>query len=233
MIHELNNKLKEYSDLKRAEINKRFFKTNEGEYGHGDIFIGISVPQCREIAREFLNFNFENIGRLLKDKVHEKRLIGLLILVENFKKADEKNKEEIYNFYLKNLEGVNNWDLVDLSADKIIGNFLLDKEKKILYELVQSDNMWERRISIISTFAFIRNNKFEDTFKISEMLLDDKEDLIHKAVGWMLKEIGKRDEEILEAFLEKHYRKMPRTTLRYAIEKFEKEKKNKYLIGEI
>ncbi|MBS3080209.1 DNA alkylation repair protein [Candidatus Pacearchaeota archaeon] len=232
MIKYLDKLLEEFSEVKRAEINKRFFKTNEGEYGYGDIFLGITVPQCRILAKQFLNLRLEDIKILLNDNIHEKRLIGLLMLVEKFKKADKKDKEKIYNFYLDNLNGVNNWDLVDLTADKIIGNFLLDKDKEILYKLT-TGNIWERRIAIISTFAFIKKNKFDDTFRISEILMNDKEDLIHKAVGWMLREVGKRDKKQLEEFLYKHYKKMPRTMLRYAIEKFENEKRIKYLKGKM
>ena len=167
---------------------------------------------------------------MLSSKIHEERLCALLILVDIFKQSDSKNKKIIVDFYLKNIRKVNNWDLVDLSADKILGNYLIDKDKSVLYKLVKSQNIWERRISVISTFAFIKNNKFDDTIKISEILLNDKHDLIQKAVGWMLREMGKRDEKVLIKFLDKHYRTMPRTMLRYVVERLDEKKKEGYMV---
>ena len=230
MLKELEKRVKEKSSFQKSKIMQRFFKTGKGEYGEGDIFLGLTVPESRNIALDFLNLSLDDIKTLLKSKIHENRLIGLLILVERFKNSDENDRKIIYNFYLENTRMVNNWDLVDLSADKILGKSLLHKNKKILYELSKSVNLWERRISIISTFEFIRNNNFKDALKISEILIKDKQDLIHKAIGWMLREIGKRDKKVLERFLEKNYQKMPRTTLRYAIEKFDDKKRKKYLI---
>jgi len=173
-----------------------------------------------------------SVEELLKSKIHEERLCALLLLVHNYKKHEEK-REEIYNFYLKNTKYINNWDLVDLSCHHIIGDYLKDKDKSILYQLAKSDNLWERRISIISAFASIRNNDFKDVINISELLMKDKHDLIHKAVGWMLREMGKRDIKPLLAFLNKHYNNMPRTMLRYSIEKLPEKQKKDYLNGEI
>jgi len=220
----MQKKLKELSDTEKAEIYKRFFKSGKGQYGEGDLFLGITVPKCRLIAKEFQDLELNEIEKHLKSKWHEERLIALLILVEKFKKNKDK---KIVDFYLENTKFINNWDLVDLSADKILGAFFIDKDKKKLYEMALSQDLWEKRISIISTFYFIKNNKFEDTLKISKILLKDKHDLIHKAVGWMLREVGKRDIQILKDFLRENYDNLPRTTLRYAIEKFpEAERKN-------
>lgn len=229
MIRKIRVELLRFSTNERAESNQRFFKTGKGEYGEGDVFIGLTVPDTRRIAKKYSQASDVDLKELLESKIHEERLCGLLILVEKFKKAREEEKKDIAAFYLDNISRVNNWDLVDLSADKILGNYLLDKDKAILYQLAISKNLWERRIAIISTFAFIRNNQFEDTLKIAEMFLNDKEDLIHKAVGWMLREVGKRNQDILEGFLKRWYKEMPRTMLRYAIERFEEGKRIAYL----
>ena len=221
------NVRKELENLKnkeKAKILQGFFKTGKGEYGEGDVFLGISVPKSRDISRKYKDLEFNDIKKLLNSKEHEARLVGLLILTY---KSLDKN---VFEFYLKNIKNVNNWDLVDLTSHKIIGEYLLDKDKKILYNLAKSNNLWERRIAIVSTYAFIKENKFEDTLKISEILINDKHDLIHKAVGWMLREIGKRNFEKEEEFLNKYYKVMPRTMLRYAIEKFD-EKKRKFYLG--
>jgi len=171
-----------------------------------------------------------DIQKLLDSKIHEHRLVGLLILVDKYEKS---NNKEIVDFYLANTKNINNWDLVDLTAHKILGHYLLDKDRTLLYNLARSNDLWEKRISIISTFYFIKNNDFKDALKISEILLNDKHDLIHKAVGWMLREIGKRDQKAEEKFLKKYYKKMPRTMLRYAIEKFDEKKRKAYLRSEI
>jgi len=229
MINNLRSDLKKSSNKNKAKVLQRFFKTGKGEYGEGDIFIGVTVPNIRNTAKKYYNIDFNNIKELLSSKIHEERLCAVLILVENFK----NNDKEIFDFYINNLKFVNNWDLVDLSADKIMGRYLFDKPKDLLFKLARSNNLWERRISIISTFYFIKNNDFKDTLKISELLLNDKQDLIHKAIGWMLREIGKRDLKIEEEFLRKHYKKMPRTMLRYSIEKFDEKKRKDYLLGKI
>ena len=223
--------LKKAGSKKDAEILQWFFKTGKGEYGEGDKFLGIRVPKIREIAKKNKTLTSEEINKALKSKFHEERLCALLILVERYSRAGEEEKEEIVKFYLANTKYINNWDLVDLTAPKILGKHLLNRNRKILTKLSRSENLWERRISILSTFEFIRKKDFSDTLKISKRLLKDEQDLIHKAVGWMLREIGKRDLETEEEFLKKHYKKMPRTMLRYAIEKFPEKKRLAYLEG--
>src|SRR5690606_25895446 len=232
-IINIRKRIKEESNPEQAKILQRFFKTGKGEYGEGDIFAGIKVPVQRKIARENRNATIKELYDLLHSPVHEERLIALFILIDKFSKADETHREQIYNFYMKNRKGINNWDLVDLSAPLIAGAFLYDKARTILYEVAESENIWERRIAILSTFYFIRKNDFKDTLAISEILLNDKHDLIHKAVGWMLRETGKRNLKVEESFLKKHYKKMPRTMLRYAIEKFPEEIRQNNLKGRI
>lgn len=228
ILNEINSK----ANPEKAKILQGFFKTGKGEYGEGDVFLGIVVPIQRKIAKKY-NLNLQEIQSLLNSKIHEQRLIALLILDTKFKKADEEEKEKIFNFYLQNTKNINNWDLVDLSAPNIVGSYLIERKNKrgILYKLANSEHIWEKRISIISTFAFIRKNEFDDSLKISEILLKDKHDLIHKAVGWMLREIGKRNVSVLENFLKKHYKTMPRTMLRYAIEKLPEKTRKSYLNG--
>ena len=216
----------------KAKFLAGFFKTGKGQYAEGDVLIGITVPQQRKIAIKYSSLLFSDIKTILHSKIHEHRLTALLILVQQFSKADEKQKKKIADFYLASTKHINNWDLVDLSADKILGEYLCSsnaKERKILYKLAKSKNLWERRISMLATFAFIKRNEFDDALKISKMLLNDKHDLIHKAVGWMLREIGKRNLFAEEEFLKKHFKKMPRTALRYAIEKFPEKKRKYYL----
>ncbi len=213
----------------KAKILAGFFKTGKGEYGEGDIFLGISVPESRKIAKQYTFLPPSEILLLLQNKIHECRLVALLILVEKFKSSDSLQQKEIIDFYLRNTKYINNWDLVDLSADKILGAHLFDKNKVILHQLAESNNLWERRIAIISTFHFIKKNKFDETLHIAELLLHDRHDLIHKAVGWMLREVGKRNKMVEEEFLKKHYKIMPRTMLRYAIEKFPEEERKEYL----
>jgi len=217
----------------KAEILQRFFKTGPGEYGEGDIFLGIAVPEQRKIAKKYTDLRLIDFQGLLRSKIHEERMTALFILIDQFQKAKGIARKRIYNFYFKNRKGVNNWDLVDLSADKIMGEYLLDKPKDILYKLARSSGLWDRRIAILSTFAFIKKSKFEDTLEISKILLEDKEDLIQKAVGWMLREVGKRDLKTEERFLKKSYKSMPRTMLRYAIERFPEKKRKMYLNGKI
>lgn len=285
---ELKKELRQIADPKRAEISQGFFKTGKGEYGEGDVFLGITVPQSRKIAVKFKNLAFSEILELLKSKIHEERLIALLILVDNFDARDERashnarasrdKQEKIYDFYLKNIKYINNWDLVDLSADKIVGGYLFSlgsvhslndssepggdtqtarkrvsrhtvgsssdlgsKETVkssfreelhpilILTKLANSKNIWERRIAMVATYYFIKNGKFDATLKIAEILLSDNHDLIHKAVGWMLREVGKKDLKTELKFLNKHYRQMPRTALRYSIEKFPEKLRQSYL----
>ena len=230
MKQDLSKALKEKANSEKAKIYQRFFKTAPGEYGEGDVFLGLTVPEIRAIAKQFSTLSLKEIEKHLKSKYHEERLAALLILVHNYNKNQD---EKIVSFYLKNTKHVNNWDLVDLTAHKILGRSLLDKDRAILYKLSKSKDLWERRISIISTFAFIDLRQFKDALKISEILLKDPHDLIHKAVGWVLREIGKKDLKVLEKFLKKHYKNMPRTMLRYSIEKFPETKRQAYLKGKV
>jgi len=227
-VIEVKKELLKLADKKKAELLQGFFKTGRGEYGEGDIFLGIVVPEQRKVAKKYKDIDLNVIQELLNSKFHEHRLVALLILVEKYQKDD--SKKEIVDFYLKNTANINNWDLVDLTAHKILGEYLQDKDRDLLFKLAKSENLWERRISVISTFAFINKGDYEDSFRIAEMLLNDKHDLIHKAIGWMLREVGKRvSQEEEEKFLKKHYRTMPRTMLRYAIERFDEKKRKYYL----
>jgi 3-methyladenine DNA glycosylase AlkD len=229
----IRTKLRKAADKDKAKILQRFFKTGPGEYGEGDIFLGISVPVLRKMSKEFDGMPFNETMQLLKSTVHEERLLALLLLVRAFSKGDKAIQKRIFNIYLKNTKHINNWDLVDLTAPNIVGEYLRDKSRKPLYTLAKSNNLWKRRIAIMATFSFIRQNDFDDTLNISHLLLTDHHDLIHKAVGWMLREIGKRSPLAEEHFLQQHYRKMPRTMLRYAIERFPGAKRKKYLNGTI
>ena len=217
-----------------AKHSLRFFKTAKGEYGHGDIFLGVRTPQIRLIAKKHIGISTTEMKTLIKSKYHEERLLGLIILVNKYSKAkDEKSKNQLYKIYVSSFKYVNNWDLVDVTCPHIIGKHLMDNNRSILYSWAKSDDLWTKRIAIVSTHWFIRKNDLQDTFKIAEMLLNDEHDLIHKAVGWMLREAGKRDLEKEEIFLKKHYKNMPRTMLRYSIEKFPEPKRQKYLKGKI
>ena len=229
MLDQIKSELSKLSDPYRAENLSRFFKTGKNQYGEGDLFIGITVPEQRKIAKKFVNLSLDDLQELLNSKIHEYRFTALVILISKYRKAEEPGKQEIFAFYFKNTKNVNNWDLVDLSAPRIVGDYLLNKKRSVLYKLAKSNILWERRISILSTFAFIDTNDFEDALNISELLLHDEHDLIHKAVGWALREIGKRDQNVEEQFLAKHHLHMPRTMLRYAIEKFDEKKRKKYL----
>ena len=229
MLEQIKEELNKLADPQKAKLLAGFFKTGKGEYGEGDLFMGIMVPNQRIIAGKFGELSLPDIEELLHSKYHEQRLTALFILVKKFKKADEKLREKIIKLYLKNYLYINNWDLVDLSAPRTLGAYLEDKNRTILFELAKSDNLWKKRIAVLATFWFISKGDFTDSLKIAKILLNDKHDLIHKAVGWMLREIGKRDQEIEEKFLKTHYRTMPRTMLRYAIEKFSEEKRKFYL----
>lgn len=231
MAQNLSKTLRGFADPQKAEHLQRFFKTGKGQYGEGDQFLGIRVPVLRAQAKIFQDMPLTDVQILLGSAYHEERLCALLLLVHKFANADPKERKIYYEFYLRNTRHVNNWDLVDLSAPQIVGAFLADQEKKILYALARSDSIWERRIAIISTFQFIKNNKFEDSLAIAQLLLADREDLIHKATGWMLREVGKRNVVMLKSFLHAHYEQMPRTMLRYAIEKFPRPERQKYLKG--
>lgn len=231
MVKKVIFELQKLKNPEKAKILQRFFKTGKGEYGEGDIFLGIVVPLQRTVAKEYYHeLSFEDLHQLLKSKIHEYRLTAIFCLVLQFQKGDEIKRKEIFKFYLKNTKGINNWDLVDLSAPNIVGAFLLDKkERNVLYKLARSKNLWERRIAMLATYQSIRINDFDDALKIAKILIYDKHDLIHKAVGWMLREIGKRDQKTEIEFLKKYCRQMPRVMLRYAIEKFSKEQKTVFL----
>lgn len=214
-----------------AAHSKRFFKSGKGEYGEGDRFLGIRVPVLRRKAKEFKNTPLPEILRVLTSTFHEERLLALFMLVNKFSKGLPHERKEIYELYLKNTKYINNWDLVDSSAGYIVGAYLADKDKQPIYRMADSINLWERRIAIMSTFPMIRANDFTTTLNVSQVLLKDEEDLIHKSVGWMLREIGKRNLSVEEAFLKKHYKGMPRTMLRYAIEKFPNKERKRYLMS--
>jgi 3-methyladenine DNA glycosylase AlkD len=207
------------SNAAKAEFFPRFFKTGKGQYGEGDVFLGVTVPAVRRIAKHHMHASFREIEDLLKNKVHEARLLGLIILTLQYEKADEDQKQRIVSFYLKHLPSVNNWDLVDVSAYRILGEHLLTRDRSMLAAFAKTDHLWTQRVAIVSTYAFIRKNQFDDTMKISKLLFTHPHDLIHKAVGWMLREVGKRDANTLRKFLDAHASYMPRTALRYAIEK--------------
>lgn len=230
MLKEIIHDLNQLKNDKKIAGQQRFFKTGKGEYGEGDVFIGVSVPELRKIARKYRELDFSSLHELLSSEIHEYRLTALFILRLKYERTKNDNdKGEICDFLIENRQGINNWDLVDSSAHYILGDYLLDKDKDILYKFAKSENLWERRIAIMTTFGFIKKGKFDDTLKISEILLEDNHDLIHKAVGWMLREIGNRNQEVEEKFLKKHYKKMPRVMLRYAIEKFDLNKKALYM----
>src|SRR3990167_7670756 len=222
MLNLLQKDLRKLANPEKAKILQGFFKTGRGEYGEGDIFLGITVPEQRKIAIRFKTLDIRDIQKLLDNKIHEQRLVALLIHVEQYKKANDLVKKKIFDFYLTNTKKINNWDLIDLSAEKILGEYLLNKDKSIIYKLVKSGNIWERRIAVMTTFQFIKNRQYEATLRVAKILLSDKHDLIQKAVGWMLREIGKRDLKVEEEFLKKNYKMMPRTMLRYAGLSFKK-----------
>jgi 3-methyladenine DNA glycosylase AlkD len=224
----IEKEIKQLADPVRAKHSQGFFKTGPGQYGEGDVFLGLTVPQIRVIAKKYYQtISLPEIKKLVASKYHEFRLCGLIILTYQYDKFDYK--KEIYDFYLKNTKYINNWDLVDVTTPKIVGDYLLDKDRSILYKLAKSSDLWEKRIAVLATFTFIRENEFDDCIAISEILLKDKHDLMHKAVGWMLREVGKRDVSILENFLDEHIKEMPRTMLRYAIEKFPEKQRKEYL----
>jgi len=213
-----------------AERLAAFFKTKEGQYGEHDRFIGVTVPTLRKIAKSYYHLALDDLEKLIASEFNEERFLALVILISQYQKAEDIDKKLFYEFYLNNIKYVNNWNLVDLSAHYIIGAYLWDKDKDYLFTLAKSDILWDRRISVVATWYFIKNNELGVTFEISKLLLNDKHDLIHKAVGWMLREAGKKDEKQLIDFLSSHILQMPRTTLRYAIEKFSQETRKKYLL---
>ena len=216
----ITNELQALSDAEKREIFPKFFKAGKGEYGEGDRFLGVTVPNIRAIAKLHKDISIEEIRDLIQSEWHEVRLCALIIMVEKSKKKDEALRKELFNLYLSQTERINNWDLVDLSCRFIIGEYLLDKSRDILYHLAQSPLLWDNRIAIVSTYAFIRKGQLEDTYALSDLMMQHPHDLMHKAIGWMLREAGKRDSERLYDYVMSHRADMPRTMLRYAIEKF-------------
>jgi len=229
--HEISKIIHGLANPQNALHLQRFFKTGPGQYGEGDQFLGIRVPVLREQAKKFKDTPLADVQILLTSAYHEERLCALLLLVQKFSRGSDAEKKSIYALYLRNTRYVNNWDLVDLSAYLIVGPYLADRDRRPLYALARAASLWERRIAIMSTFHFIKNNQFADTLAIAVLLLTDREDLMHKAVGWMLREIGKRDLAVEKEFLKSHYQRMPRTMLRYAIEKFPENERQRYLKG--
>ena len=216
----ITNELQALSDAEKREIFPKFFKAGKGEYGEGDRFLGVTVPNIRAIAKLHKDISIEEIRDLIQSEWHEVRLCALIIMVEKSKKKDEALRKELFNLYLSQTKRINNWDLVDLSCRFIIGEYLLDKSRDILYHLAQSPLLWDNRIAIVSTYAFIRKGQLEDTYALSDLMMQHSHDLMHKAIGWMLREAGKRDSERLYDYVMSHRADMPRTMLRYAIEKF-------------
>lgn len=228
-ILQVKKELKKLANPKKAKDLQWFFKTGKGEYGEGDIFLGITVPKLRATAKKYNDISFVDIKKLITSKYHEERFIALLFLTHKF----ETDPKKVFDFYLKNAKHINNWDLVDVSAHKIVGAYLVDKKRDVLYKLAKSKLLWERRIAIIATFWFINRGDFKDATKLATLLVKDEHDLMHKAVGWVMREVGKQSLKTEEAWLKKYYKTMPRTMLRYAIEKFPESKRKKYLEGKI
>jgi len=232
VMNKIQMDLRKHADVKVAEKNQYFFKTGKGEYGYGDIFIGVRSADLRKLAKNNITLGVRVIKSLIKSKVHEERALGLLILVYKYEKAkSEEEREKVYKIYLTMFKYINNWDLVDCSSPYIVGTYLLNRDRKILYTWVKSDHLWTKRIAMVANWWFIRKGDLREVFKMAELLLNDEHDLIHKVVGWMLREAGKKDLKKLEFFLKKHYKSMPRTMLRYSIEKFPEPLRQKYLKG--
>ena len=233
MNKQISNELNLYANKDKIADYMRFFKTGVGEYGEGDVFLGIKVPETRKVVKKyFLHMAFDDIKTFLYSKYHEHRLFALLVLVYQYqskKFSDESKKKAIYKFYMKHNAQINNWDLIDVTCPHIVGAYLLNKDRKILYTMAKSDNLWQKRMAIISTFAFINAGQFDDALNIADILIQDKHDLIHKAVGWALRNIGNKDLQTELDYLKPRYKKMPRTMLRYAIEKFEEDLRQRYL----
>jgi 3-methyladenine DNA glycosylase AlkD len=230
-LQSLRRSLRQVADPQRAKYSQRYFKTGKGEYGAGDRFLGITVPTVRALARQNRDLPLHHVDSLLHSRWHEERLLALLLWVDRTERGDKTLRRRIYQKYLRSTRYINNWDLVDSSAGQIVGAYLADKDKRVLFRLARSANVWQRRIAVIATFHFIRNGRFTESVKIATSLVRDEHDLIHKAVGWMLREIGKRDRPCLERFLIRHQASMPRTMLRYAIEHLPATQRRRYLQG--
>ena len=228
-VTKLQKEIRKVKDPARAKSSLWFFKTGKGEYGEGDKFLGLKMGEQRIIAKQFIDLELNELVPLLKSEWHEERMVAFLILTYKYPKADAKEQKKIYNFYIKHRRAANNWDLIDVTVPRVIGAYLKDRDKGVLYKYALSNNLWERRIAVLATFPLIPLSRFDDSLKIAKILLNDEHDLIHKAVGWMLREIGKRNQVVLENFLKKHYKNMPRTMLRYAIERLEEPLRLKYL----
>jgi 3-methyladenine DNA glycosylase AlkD len=231
VLKKIKIELQQLGNPGQARVLQGFFKTGKGEYGEGDVFRGIKIPVLRKLAKKYQDMTCAEVGELLTSKFHEDRMLALLLLMKKYLKVNDAGKKNIYTMYLRNTRFINNWDLVDVTAHHIVGHYLMDKNREPLYRLARSKTLWERRIAIIATFHYIRQNKFDDTLKIAGMIIEDPHDLMHKAVGWMLREVGKRALQVEEQFLKTHYRQMPRTMLRYAIERFPEAKRRAYLKG--
>ena len=228
-----SEEIRELASKKIAKHSLRFFKTGKGEYGYGDIFLGVRAPEIRSIAKKHIDISIDDMKNLIKSKYHEERFLGLIILVNKYSKSNNEIRNQLYKIYVSSFKHINSWDLVDVTCSHVIGKHLMNKDRSILYTWAKSNDIWTKRIAMVSTHCFIRKNDLQDTFKIADILLNDNHDLIHKAVGWMLREAGKRDIKKEEGFLKKHYKTMPRTMLRYSIEKFPESKRQKYLKGTI
>jgi len=231
LAEEISGRLQSLANAARASLLQRYFKTGPGEYAEGDRFIGLTVPQVRGLLRHYRSLTAADVLQLLASPLHEMRFFALLALVRCFEKGDEACREQVYCLYLANTGRINNWDLVDCSAPQIVGGYLLERPREQLYGLARSTTLWERRIAVLATFAFIRCGRFDDSLELARLLLTDRQDLIHKAVGWMLREVGKRDQATLEHFLQQHCRVMPRTMLRYAIERLPEQLRQSFLQG--
>lgn len=224
-----SSELRRFANAKARKVAQSFFKTGPGEYGEGDVFLGVKVPHSRQVAKKYQDLPLPEVQKLLKSKVHEERFLALIILVMKFKKASAAEQKIIYQFYVRHFAFVNNWDLIDTTAEHIVGAYLWDQNRQILDKWARSCNLWHRRIAMLSTFYFIRRSDFEDTLRLAKVLLHDEHDLIHKAVGWLLREVGKRELRVLLDFLDLHASEMPRTMLRYAIEKLTPRERKHYL----
>jgi len=230
MLNKIKKELREYATDERKKTNMWFFKTGEGQYGEGDKFLGVTLPEIRSVAKKYEDVAFDVVQGLVSSEFHEERMLGLIILTYQYNKSkSEEEKKKIFDFYVKNIRHINNWDLVDVTCHRVVGDYLKDKNRKFLYDLAKSNDLWEKRIGIISTFAFFKDNDFKDSLAIADILLNDEHDLIHKAVGWTLREVGKRDIKLLRDFLTKYSKTMPRTALRYSIEKFPEDERKKWL----
>lgn len=232
-IHEIETELRALANPENAAVLTRYFKAVPGGYGEGDRFLGVRVPVLRKLARKYEALSLAKCRRLLCSPYHEERMLALLILVRQYDRGDDRKRAAIYELYLDHTDYVNNWDLVDSSAEHIVGRHLVHRDRSLLYTLARSESVWERRIAIMATFHYIKAGSFDETLRLADVLLADPHDLIHKAVGWMLREVGKRDRAAAEDFLRPRYRKMPRTMLRYAIERYPEELRRRYLQGEV